>query len=198
MRGTPMGGASLVPVTLATLLAAGCGGRDAEVRRGGLADPEAVTASRDSARVGTSAAGGLPSTLVRHTGRVVVSAGEGLTTTALSADDGSTVPIAGELLPEIQQLSGALLTVEGIPAGGSGQALYARRYEVLDVNGERPVVGVLIRVAEGHALVFESRVLVLSDVSERLAEMVGFKVWVTGPTAGDRLRVRSFGVIRAR
>jgi hypothetical protein len=177
---------TLKPLALATLLAAGCGGGDPGLHRGGLADSEAFST------------GAVQTVLVRHTGRVVVSAGEGLTTTAVSADDGSTVPIAGDLLPEIQRLAGARLMVEGIPAGGSGLMVYARRYQVLEVNGERPVVGVLVRVAEGHALVFESTVLVLTDVSERLAEMVGFKVWVTGPIAGDRLRVRSFGVIRAK
>ena len=128
------------------------------------------------------------------TGRVVVS-GPLRPVTRLYLEEGRSIGITGELLGEIQRLTGAKLSVVGDSAPDQG--LYARHYAVLEVNGEKPYVGVVIRNGGSIALSREAGVLELDSLgSAQLGEFVGAKVWVTGRQYGARLRVVSYGVIR--
>ena len=70
-------------------------------------------------------------------------------------------------------------------------------YAVLEVNGEKPYVGVVTRNGGAIALSRETGVLELDSLgSVQLGELVGAKIWVTGRQDGARLRVVSYGVIK--
>jgi hypothetical protein len=76
------------------------------------------------------------------------------------------------------------------------QAIAATDYEIVSINGRRPVVGVL-REQGGEYLVGEGQAAVrLTIVPDALKRRLGAKVWVVGSQAAGGLAVQSFGVIR--
>ena len=174
------------------LVVAGLGGcspaRDgAETGAGAMAEDE--VASQPSVRDGEGEE-------IEHTGRVVVSGSAGMAVIALQTEGGQSVGLAGELLDELTRLSGAVVAVAGPPARTlQGEGVDVVRYEVVSVDGEKPVVGVLAG-GEGAFRLESAESLALVDVPEQLAEQVGAKIWVVGPETAEGTRVRSYGVIR--
>ena len=138
--------------------------------------------------------GGVP---VIATGRVVAPATATATPPELYLESGQTVSLVGAMTEEIRRLSGARITVLGIPRPAA--ALDARTYAVLEVNGERPQVGVVTRRESGYALFLESGIVDIEAGSGApLESMLGAKIWTLGPMAGEKLRIQSYGMIRPR
>ncbi len=136
--------------------------------------------------------------IVRYTGRIVVSGAEGMTETTVSVEGRAPVGITGPLLREIRSLAGATLMVEGVPAAQAmGAAVDVRRYDVIEVNGERPYVGIMTRTGEDHAIRRDDgTTIALEAVPAALGAATGAKVWVTGRLRDGRVQVQSFGIIR--
>ena len=167
MRGSTIGVAALA------LALAGCGGGAAS---GGMM-PTPPPAD--------------PGSPVTHEGTVIVSGVEGLVDLRLDTDAGQ-IGLVGGWVDEIKNLSGARVSVRG---DGRDEAFEVRGYTVVEVNGERPWVGVVLSYAGGFRLDGPDPVG-LTGESARLQELVGSKIWVTGPRSGDGVQVVSFGVIR--
>jgi hypothetical protein len=100
---------------------------------------------------------------------------------------------------ELRRLSGAALRATGTPRNNSTppppRAVVARDYQVLEVDGQRPLVGVVVSRDDRLWLAGRDTVELLNAAPD-LAGRLGAKVYVIGVRAGDRLRVRSYGVIR--
>jgi hypothetical protein len=89
--------------------------------------------------------------------------------------------------------------VEGTPGTGfPGESVNVQRYEVVEVNGQKPFVGVLGRTSNGYALEQEGSSLALDAVTNALSSNVGAKIWITGNRSGNRVSIQSFGIIRPR
>lgn len=139
-------------------------------------------------------------TVLVYEGPVVVSGVVGSTFTTLSVPGRGAIGVVGVLEPEVRRLAGARVRVQG-PAGAGfpGEAVDVRSYLLLEVNGERPYVGVLTR--SGQALALEqspTERIVVSVGPLGLEDNVGAKVWLTGTMSAGSLQVQSFGVIRPR
>lgn len=133
-----------------------------------------------------------------YTGRVASIGTEGMRQVVLSLDDNSLVHLAGALLPELDRLAGARLRVQGTATTAApAPGVDVRRYEILEVNGQRPWVGRLTQTGDGFALMDgDSLVARLDQPPPDLVRQVGARVWVTGTETGQGVRVQSFGVIR--
>lgn len=137
--------------------------------------------------------------LVVVTGTVESSGLHGAGFVTLTPTRAAPIRLEGPLLQDLVRLDGAVLAVAGAPSGTPPHAMEVRGYTVLEVNGERPEVGVLVE--SGGRLRLERALGALPLVqatTELLRELVGATVWITGPMAGDELTVQSFGVIRPR
>ena len=66
---------------------------------------------------------------------------------------------------------------------------------MVSVNGETPSVGVLERRGEEYWLGGDPGVQIMG-LPDALTRAVGAKVWVTGTSGADGLRVQSYGIIR--
>jgi hypothetical protein len=107
--------------------------------------------------------------------------------------------LMGPLVGELRRLSGATLRVTGTPRNNSEpvppRAVLVSDYEVLEVDGERPLVGTLLS-RDGHLwLAGRDTVELVADLPD-LAAWPGARVFVLGEREGDRFRVKSYGVIR--
>jgi hypothetical protein len=133
---------------------------------------------------------------MERTGRVVVSGPEGLRMVSLYSEDGQSVGLTGSLLDELMRVSGAVVRVTGTAAETMGrEGVDVTRYEIVSVDGERPLVGVLGGGGGSFRLQGDQPVG-LVDVPDELAGQVGALIWVTGPDTPDGRRVQSYGVIR--
>ena len=105
--------------------------------------------------------------------------------TIVVGDD--TVTVTGRYAGEITRLVGAQVRITGRidPGTGMGKEMEATSYEILDVDGVRPLVGILERADGGFLLRAsdgdETRLL---GVSEQLAGAAGGRVWVVLTDAG--------------
>ena len=125
---------------------------------------------------------------------------------ALLGDDASSVTLAGLLRDELRRLSGATVQLSGTRLGEGPMARFdVEGYEVLEIDGEKPVVGILHARGDQFSLGEEEAVgaihaspvhVRLSVVPDRFRQFLGAKMWVIGPRAADGLRVQSYGVIR--
>ncbi len=125
---------------------------------------------------------------------------------ALLGDDASSVTLAGLLRDELRRLSGATVQLSGTRLGEGPMARFdVEGYEVLEIDGEKPVVGILHARGDQFSLGEEEAVgamhaspvhVRLSVVPDRFRQFLGAKMWVIGPRAAAGLRVQSYGVIR--
>jgi hypothetical protein len=135
---------------------------------------------------------------LQYTGRVANAGTDGVTMLTLAQDDGTAVHMAGSLLPELERLSGARLLITGQATNAAPPpAVDVERYEILDINGQKPWVGLLVQDAGGYSIrdadVLNTR---LDRPPPALLDQLGAWVWVTGTLAAEGVRVQSFGVIR--
>ena len=184
---------------LACMVLPSCGGGSEDA-------PDTVDADRGNGpepaegSSGTTEAGGgdapEPSSLLEFTGPVTATGTEGMRMVNLRADDGSSVGLVGDLAAELARLSGAVVTVRGNEAPApADRGLEVTEYEVVSVNGETPSVGVLER-RDGVYWLGSDPGVRLMGVPEALTQAVGAKVWVTGSSGADGVRVQSYGIIR--
>jgi hypothetical protein len=102
--------------------------------------------------------------------------------------------VSGDYRGELRRLSGAVVRAMGTLAG-PGQ-LRVSEYEILEIAGHVPVVGIL-ETATGHVAVVRAsgaRVEVHA-VPPELLEQAGAKVWVILDANGE---VKGYGIIRER
>ena len=146
-------------------------------------------------------AGGEPTTAQpagdRMQGTLSLSGTDEVPMVRLRPAEGRAVTLTGELLSELSLLAGATVAVEGTKSGSGLMAQFAVvEYEIVGIDGERPVVGILVRERGTYRIGDGSTAVTLSAVPDALARNVGGKVWVTGVREGGELQVQSFGVIR--
>lgn len=120
--------------------------------------------------------------------------------TAIAPADGSaSIYLVGELEPELRRVSGATARVTGEPtAGAPGDALRVRDYRILEIDGDRPWVGVVRDGDEGPELAVEDggpATLALVGLPAGALEP-GAKAWVVGRREANVLRIRSYGELR--
>jgi hypothetical protein len=155
---------------------------------------------------------GAPDTL---TGVVGTFGAEPLVHTVLLLDDGRSIPLGtagGDLrpdadpagpLPELARLTGARVLVTGeadafaaAPSPGFAVAGYA----LLEVEGERPLTGRLVRGEPGSGA--GDRLEATGDPSRMVVGLPpgtpasGSRIWIVGSVRGDSIFVQSFGVLR--
>lgn len=130
-------------------------------------------------------------------GRVMVTGGAPEPLTTLVTEDRSVV-LRGDLLSELSRLDGATVRVAGSLEGeGPGDALHVRDYELLEIDGQTPRVGVLIMGERGVALETDSgERLPLVGAPAALGDRLGARVWVVGPLQDGSLLLQSYGVLR--
>ncbi len=184
--------------------------------RADATDPAGVTGGADPARTDPAIPGASPdSGPDTLTGVVGTFGAEPLVHYVLLLDDGRSIPLGtggGDLrpdadtdgpLPELARLTGARVRVMGeadafaaVPARGFAVA----DYELLEVEGQRPMTGRLVRgepeagtpdrlEADGAP----GRVVVGMPSG---SPETGSRVWILGTVRGDSLFVQSFGVLR--
>lgn len=186
-------------LVLACVVLPSCGGGAGDAPNAGESDRrDAAEPAEDGTGIAEDGGEGAPegSSLLEFTGSVVSSGTEGMRMVNLRPDDGSPVGLVGELASELARLSGAVVTVRGNSASApAARGLEVTEYEVVTVNGETPSVGVLERRQGEYWLGGEPGVH-LMGVPEGLGQAVGAKVWVTGSSGADGVRVQSYGIIR--
>jgi hypothetical protein len=129
-------------------------------------------------------------------GKVFVTGSEPSTTVILVQKGGPSVNLLGELDPELRRLSGSTLRVRGArrgepPAGG----FEVESYQVLEVDGEVPEVGVL-QESDGGLWLAGRDTVELASPPAALRQQPGAKVWIVGRRMGGKLGVQSYGIIR--
>ena len=129
-------------------------------------------------------------------GRVRVVGSRPFAYAVLQPEDGEPLVLGGPYEAEIQRLAGAEVLVTGRFAPGplAEATLEASSYEILSVDGDRPLIGRLEEDDGGFYLDVPSggrhRIRV---ISEPLAARVGALVWVV---LDDREGVARYGVLR--
>lgn len=115
--------------------------------------------------------------------------------TQVDGDEGRSF-VSGQLESEIGRLAGMRVLVTGVFTEGDqpGPYIRATSYEILEFDGERPVVGVLGRDANGWFLaLFDGDAYRLSLVPPELEDAAGSKLWVVAEEGGH---VRAYGILR--
>lgn len=136
-----------------------------------------------------------PDTL-EYTG-VVQQSGAGIEpTVVLQQRGGQPVRLDGGLTPELAQLAGGTVRVEGIWTGAHGGSLQVTRYDLLNIADGVPVVGVLEERSGSLWLRGAQSVQLLAPPAD-LRDHIGARIWVVGEVADGGLRLQSYGVIAA-
>ena len=186
-------------LVLVSVFVPSCGGapQDAAPPSGDQVEEDAVPVTPDGGDTDVDVEEAPAETsLLEFTGSVRSTGTEGMRMVNLRADDGTSLGLVGDLAPELATLSGAVVTVRGEEADApAGTGLDVTEYEIVSVNGETPSVGILEMRSDEYWLAGDSEVH-LDGVPAALAEALGAKVWVTGPSGSDRLTVQSYGIIR--
>jgi hypothetical protein len=150
------------------------------------------------------------------TGVVGTFGAEPLVHTVLLLGDGSSIPLGtagGELdpasdpdgpLPELARLTGARVRVTGEAdafAAAPARGFAVIGYELLEVEGERPFTGRLVR---GGAAAGAGDRLESAGAPSRIvvgmppgAPSSGSRIWIVGTVREDTVFVQSFGVLRS-
>lgn len=119
-------------------------------------------------------------------------------TAILRREEGGSLGLTGTPARELMALSGARVRVYGRRAATPvGPGLEVSRYELLEIEGRTPVMGILQRDPAGNWLIQpeeEPPVPLTALPGDQLRE--GMKIWVIGSRdASEQLVVESFGVI---
>ena len=131
------------------------------------------------------------------TGRVTVGGLASDQRTALQIEGGPTTTLTGPLEPELRTLNSATVWVAGGPVSGPPNASFAvSRYEIVAIDGAKPVVGVLTSRDGATWVAMERDTVKLAATTAELRAKVGAKVWIVGRRTGSELTPQSFGVIR--
>lgn len=153
----------------------------AEAPPAGLADEEVAPMELESATgvVGISGTGAAPTAVLRR-------------------EEGGALGLTGTTARELMALSGATIRVEGRRAATPvGPGLEVTGYELLEIEGSAPHMGILARDPAGNWILHtqDDRTLHLVGLPQASVEE-GMKVWVIGEMeAEDRFLVNSYGVV---
>jgi hypothetical protein len=165
-------------------------GRDTSAKTAGARSP---SAHRTTAPDTHDAAA--PDTVAEGTIRVVGAAPRPAT---ILESNGGRVTLTGTLASELAKLDGAMVKVRGpvgaspIPLGPGSRAITVRTYEIEEIAGGKPVVGILSD--DGAELLVGSTVVI--NAPPELRQFIGSKVWVVGEREKSGvLRVGTFGVL---
>jgi len=118
--------------------------------------------------------------------------------TSLAIDGAKPAILLGPLEPELRRLGSATVSVAGAPASSPPGAFTVTRYEIISIDGARPLVGTLLDRASAQWLATERDTVRLTSVPADLTANAGSKVWIVGRRNGADLVVQTFGVIRER
>jgi hypothetical protein len=131
------------------------------------------------------------------TGKVVAGGLAGAPETSLQIEGGKPTMLLGPLEPELRRLGGATVWVTGSPTSGPPNATFTvSRYEIVSIDGAKPLVGV-VAVRDGATwLVSERDTVKLSGGAAELAGKPGAKVWIVGRRLGKELVAQTYGIIR--
>jgi hypothetical protein len=117
--------------------------------------------------------------------------------TMLQVEGGAPTLLTGPLEPELRRLNAATVLVAGAPGRAApNPSFVVSRYEIVAVDGAKPVVGVLTMHSGATWLVAERDSVKLSATTPEMRAKVGAKVWVIGRRAGAEMTPQTFGVIR--
>ena len=155
-------------VAATALATAGCGG------------------TGSAAQAGSSA----PETLV---GEVQLTGSEPAVMVTLRTESGRAVNLVGSLLPELRRLTGAEITVSGVATGG--RDFSADSYEIRSIEGQRPLVGVVVE-RDGGVWLEGDETVRLVEVPARLRGQLGAKVWILGRRMEGGLYPQTYGIIK--
>ena len=184
------------------LLACGAGEGDSGAQeeaavRAGDAAADSVPAARPTEPAAVKPAEQYELGMEPVRGRIMVTGSEPTVMVSLAIEGESALYLKGQLLPELRRLSGATVEVYGARAGTAPMARFdVVEYEVVEIDGLKPVVGVLRESGGAYRIASGEDETTLAAVPRELSGLVGAKVWVTGVWEGGVLRVQSYGVIR--
>lgn len=134
-----------------------------------------------------------PDTLV-YTG-VVAQSGSSVTPMVVLEQDGAdAVRLGGALLPELERIAGGTVRVSGHWTAVNGGSLDVVDYEILNIAGGVPVVGVLEDRA-GELWLRGAQSVRLLDPPTELRDRIGARAWIVGESDGGGLRLQSYGII---
>jgi hypothetical protein len=124
-------------------------------------------------------------------------AGRGIPT--LQPEGARAVALSGALAGELAEVDGARVRATGRrsfgPAPGGGFEVSG--YEILAVDGERPVVGVVRASGGGTVLVLAGGATVrLVGAPPELSARAGAKAWVVGLPSAGGIAVQRYGFLR--
>ncbi len=115
--------------------------------------------------------------------------------TSLRVEGRGPVTLVGPLEVELRRLGGATVTVAGGLAASPPNAFTVSRYDIVTVDGARPMVGTLLSRDGGLALASTDTVR-LASVPAGLQGKAGAKVWIVGRRNAAELTVQSYGILR--
>lgn len=130
------------------------------------------------------------------TGTLVAAGGATQPVTSLQVEGGKATTLVGPLEPELRRLGGATVWVAGGPVPAPPNAFSVTRYEIVSIDGAKPVVGSVTSRAGATWLTTDRDTLKLTPAPAELASKAGAKVWIVGRRSGNELAVQTFGVIR--
>jgi hypothetical protein len=155
--------------------------------------PETASAARDTTAASPVAT---PSETVL-TGKVAAVGLAMSPVTSLEIEGAKATTLIGPLEPELRRLGGATVWVAGSPVSGRPNATFTvTRYEILSIDGAKPLVGRLITRDGAPWLVTDRDTVKLVKAPAELTAKTGAKVWVIGRRSGAELMTQTYGVIR--
>jgi hypothetical protein len=116
--------------------------------------------------------------------------------TSLQVEGGKPARLVGPLEPELQRLNSATVWVAGAPVASPPNGFTVTRYDVVSIDGAKPLVGVLVNRAGGVWLATAADTVKLTAAPSDLTSKVGAKAWIVGRRNGAELTVQTFGIIR--
>ena len=130
------------------------------------------------------------------TGKVSVGGLAGQQVTSLQIAGAKPARLLGPLEPELQRLNTATVWVAGGPVASPAGGFTVTRYEIVSMDGEKPLVGTTFTRAGAVWLAAGADTVKLSAAPSDLTTKVGAKVWVVGRRTGADMTVQTFGIIR--
>ena len=130
------------------------------------------------------------------TGTVSVGGLAGQQVTSLQVEGAKPARLVGPLEPELQRLNSATVWVAGGPVATPANGFSVTRYDIVSIDGAKPLVGVTVSRAGAVWLATATDTVRLASATSDLTSKVGAKVWVVGRRTGSDLAVQTHGIIR--
>lgn len=131
---------------------------------------------------------------ITATGTVRVVGADPSTLVLLDVADGNRWTLVGRAAPELAQLAGATVRVDGVNAATpppDTNGISVQSYDILEIGGAKPIVGRL--QSRGDFFFVDTNRI--SNVPPELVTAVGAKVWVAGRPGPSGLIVTAYGIL---